>query len=173
MTIELADYLLELDKYVVVNGNTVEKYFLDIQYPMSFRLTLSTLDDLDQNLLVDIKESERKSLKINLHHQDNGTQNGLLRVDYNSRHLNPVGILDSVPEKFRPFAGQWLDDYPAHIHYVVDGYKPLAWAIPLELDDFPVKELNSSQDYVKTLKAFFHKINLRTEIIYRHQMRLL
>src|SRR5690606_39655874 len=98
MTVELAEYLLGLDKYVVQNGETVENYFLDIQYPMSFRLTLSAPDDLDQNLLVDIKESEKKSLKISLHHQDNSTQNGLLRVDYYSRHLNPVDVLDTVPE---------------------------------------------------------------------------
>lgn len=173
MTVELAEYLLGLDKYVVQNGVSIEDYLLDIQYPMSFRLALSTPDDLDQNLLVDIKESEKKSLKINLHHQDNSTQNGLLRVDYYSRHLNPVGVLDTVPEKFRPFAGQWLDDYTGHIHYVVDGYKPLAWAIPLELDDFPVKELKGREDYIHTLNAFFQKINLKTTIRFNHQMIIL
>jgi len=173
MTVELAEYLLGLDKYVVQNGDTVENYFLDIQYPMSFRLTLSAPDDLDQNLLVDIKESEKKSLKISLHHQDNSTQNGLLRVDYYSRHLNPVDVLDTVPEKFRPFAGLWLDDYAGHIHYVVDGYKPLAWAIPLELDDFPIKKLNGREDYTNTLTAFFQKINLKTAIRFNHQLRLL
>lgn len=173
MTAELAEYLLGLDKYLVHNGDTVESYLLDIQYPMSFRFTLSTPDDLDQNLLVDIKQSEKKALKISLHHQDNSTQNGLLRVDYHSRHLNPSDILDTVPEKFRPFAGQWLDDYPGHIHYVVDGYKPLAWAIPLELDDFHVKELNEREDYTNTLNAFFQKINLKTVIRYNYQMRIL
>jgi hypothetical protein len=173
MTVELAEYLIGLDKYVIQNGEIRENYFLDIQYPMSFRLTLSAPDDLDQNLLVDIKESEKKSLKISLHHQDNSTQNGLLRVDYYARHLNPVEVIDTVPEKFKPYAGQWLDGYTGHIHYVVDGYKPLAWAIPLELDDFPVKELNGSEDYRKTLNAFFQKINLKTVIQFNHQMRIL
>lgn len=173
MTVELAEYLLGLDKYLVQNGKTVETYSLDIQYPMSIRLSLSAPSDLDQSLLVDIKESEKKSLKLSLHHQDSSTQNGLLRVDYNSRHLNPVDIIATVPNKFIPFAGQWLDEYPGHIHYVVDGYKPLAWAIPLELDDFPVKELNGREDYAKTLNAFFQKINLKTIISYNHQMRIL
>ncbi len=173
MTVELAEYLLGLDKYVVHSGDTVANYLLDIQYPMSFRLTLSAPDDLDQNLLVDIKESEKKSLKISLHHQDNSTQNGLLRVDYNSRHQNPVGVLDTVPEKFRPFAGQWLDDYAGHIHYIVDGYRPLAWAIPLDFDDFPVKKLNGRENYANTLNAFFQKINLKTAIRFNHQMRIL
>jgi len=173
MTVELAEYLIGLDKYVVQNGEIANNFLLDIQFPMSFRLTLSAPDDLDQNLLVDIKESEKKSLKISLHHQDNSTQNGLLRVDYNGRHFNPVDIIPTVPEIFRPFAGQWLDDYVGHIHYVVNGYKPLAWAIPVELDDFPVKELNGREDYARTLKAFFQKINIKTVLAFNHQMRIL
>lgn len=173
MTVDLAKYLIGLDKYVVQNGEITNTFLLDIQFPMSFRLTLSTPDDLDQNLLIDIKESDKKSLKISLHHQDNSTQNGLLRIDYNGRHLNPVDIIQTVPEIFRPFAGQWLDDYAGHIHYVVDGYKPLAWAIPLELDDFPVKEINGREDYIQTLNAFFQKINLKTTITFNHQMRIL
>lgn len=155
MTVELAEYLIGLDKYVVKNESVVETFLINIQYPMNFRLMLSAPDDLDQNLLVNIKESEKKSLKISLHHQDNSTQNGLLRLDFNGRHLNPLEVIDTVPEIFRPFAGQWLDDYAGHIHYVVDGYKPLAWAIPLEFDAFPIKELNDREDYTNTLNAFF------------------
>lgn len=173
MTVELAEYLIGLDKYIVENGKLADAYLLDIQFPMSFRLTLTTPDDLDQNLLVDIKESEKKSLKISLHHQDNSTQNGVLRVDYNGRHLNPVDIIPTLPEVFRPFAGQWLDNCAGHIHYVVNGYKPLAWAIPLEIDEFPVKELNGREDYSRTLSAFFQKINLKTNVTFNHQMRIL
>lgn len=173
ISVELADYLLGLDKYIMHNGDLVDHYLLEIQYPMSFRLMLGAPDDLEQNLLVDIKESERKSFKISVHHQDNSTQNGLLRIDYYSRHQNPVGLLETVPEKFRPFAGQWLDDYAGHIHYIVDGYRPLAWAIPLEYDDFPVKELRGRADYSHTLNAFFKKINLKTEIKFHNQMRIL
>ncbi len=97
----------------------------------------------------------------------------MLRVDFNGRHLNPMGIIPTLPEIFRPFAGQWLDNYACHIHYVVNGYKPLAWAIPLELDEFPVKELNSREDYSQTLSAFFQKINLKTIITFNHQMKII
>lgn len=173
MTAELAEYLIGLDKYVVENGEVLNTYLLGIQFPMSFRLTLSAPDDLDQNLLVNIKESEKKSLKLSLHHQDNSTQNGILRIDYNGRHINPVEIISTLPEIFRPFAGQWLDDYPDHIHYVVNGYKPLVWAIPLEFDEFPMKELNDREDYSRTLSAFFQKINLKTTITFNHQMRII
>lgn len=173
MTVELAEYLIGLDKFIIENGKIVDSYLIDIQFPMSFRLSLSATDDLDQNLLVDIKESEKKSLKISLHHQDNSTQNGILRIDFNGRHLNPVEITPDLPEIFKPFAGQWLDDYPNHIHYVVNGYKPLVWAIPLEFDDFPVKKLDNREDYSRTLSAFFEKINLKTNIRYNHQTRMI
>ena len=173
MTVELAQYLIGLDKYVVHNGEMADTFFMDIQYPMSFRLSLSSPDDLDQSLLLDIKESEKKSLKISLHHQDNNTQNGLLRVDFNGRHLNPVEVTASVPEIFHPFAGQWLDNYAGHLHYVVNGYKPLAWAIPLAQDEFPVKTLNGREDYIQTLIAFFQKVNLKTAITFNHQMKII
>ena len=173
MTVELAEYLIGLDKYIYHNNEIAKTFSLDIEFPMSIRLTLSAPDDLDQTLLVNIKESEKKSLKISLHHQDNSTQNGLLRIDFNGRHFNPVEIKETVPEIFRPFAGQWLDDYSSHIHYVVNGYKPLAWAIPLEVDNFMVKELNGREDYIRTLKAFFQKINLKTAITFNHQMRII
>lgn len=173
MTVELAEYLIGLEKFVIQNGAITNTFLMNVGYPMSFRLTLSAPDDLDQSLMIDIKESEKKSLKISLHHLDNSTQDGLLRVDYNGRHFNPVNILPTVPEIFRPFAGQWLDDYAGHIHYVVDGYKSLAWAIPLESDDFPVKKLDGREDYTRTLNAFFQKINLKTTITFNHQMRII
>ena len=173
MTVDLAEYLIGLDKYIVQNGEITNTFVMDIEFPMSIRLSLSAPEDLDQNLLVNIKESEKKSLKISFHHQDNSTQNGLLRVDFNGRHFNPVEIIGTVPEIFRPFAGQWLDNYQGHIHYVVNGYKPLAWAIPLEVDDFKIKELSDRGDYINTLKAFFQKINLKTVITYNHQLRII
>ncbi len=96
-----------------------------------------------------------------------------MRVDFNGRHFNPVEIIETVPIIFKQFAGLWLDDYAGHIHYVVDGYKPLAWAIPLEVDDFPVKQLNGREDYTRTLNAFFQKINLKTAMTFSHQMRII
>ncbi len=173
MTVELAEYLIGLEKYVVQNGEIVKTFFINVEYPMNLRLALSAPDDLDQNLLVDIYESAKKSLKISFHHQDSSTQNGLLRVDYNGRHYNPVEITETVPEIFKPFAGKWLDDFSGHVHYVVNGYKPLAWAIPLEFDEFPVKKLNGREDYIRTLNAFFQKINLKTAITINNQMRII
>lgn len=173
MTEELAEYLIALDKYIVQNKNPKinkeESFLLNIEYPMNFKLNLSAPDDLGQKMTVIIKESPKKSLKISLHHQDNHTKNGLLRIDFYSRHMNPVDILPTVPEKFKPFAGLRLDNYNGHIHYVVDGYKSLVWAIPLESDDFSVKKLNKRKDYICTIEAFFNKINLKTPVNYLFQ----
>jgi len=173
MNVELADYLIGLDKYIVQNGDRASTFLIVIEDNMDILLKLSVPDNPEQNLLIEIWESKKKSLKISLHHQDESTKSGLLRLDFNGRHRNPVEIMDTVPEKFKPFAGQYLDDYAGHMHYVVDDYKPLAWAIPLESDDFPVKKMNDRGDYTNILKAFFKKINLKTIINYNFQMSML
>jgi len=173
MTEALSDYLIGIDKYIIEDGERKKSFSMNTNFPMDIRLTLLVPEDLDQNLMVNIKESTKKPLKISFHHQDEDTKNGLLRVDYGSRHLNPIHVTASVPDIFKPFSGLWLDGYPGHIHYVVDGYKPLAWAIPLEFDAFPVKRLTERSDYMQTLNAFFDKINLKTKVDYSFQTRLL
>lgn len=170
---ELADYLLGLEKQIQIEDRIADKYELNIEYPMNFRLILMSEEDIDQSLLIDVKESEKRALKISLHHQDDATQNGVLRVDYFSRHKNPDEINEFVPEVFHEFAGIYLDDYDGHIHYVIDGYKPLAWAIPLEVDHFPVKTLKGRDEYANVLKAFFKRINIKTPITFTTQMRTL
>ncbi len=173
MNVELANYLLGLEKHIIKNKEYVENENILIETPVKLRFLLSSKEDPVQTFLVDIKESDKKSLKISFHHQDDVTQNGLLRVDYYSRHKNPEEILDTVPEHFKPYAGIYLDDYPGHIHYIVDGYSPLAWAIPLEEDEFPVKDIKNIGDVKEALTAFFTKINIKTKITLTAQMRLL
>lgn len=173
MNVELANYLLGLEKHIIENDAFIDNKQIQIESPVKLRFILGSKEDPDQSFLVDIKESDKKALKIAFHHQDDTTQNGLLRVDYYSRHKNPVEILDTVPEHFKPFAGIFLDDYPGHIHYIIDGYAPLQWAIPLEFDDFPVKDITNVGDITSVLIAFFEKINLKTELQYSSQMRIL
>jgi len=173
MDVEFANYLLGLEKHIIENDNFLDKKQIDIIGTVKMRFVLGSKEDPDQSFLIDIKESDKKALKITFHHQDDTTQNGLLRVDYHSRHKNPVEIVDTVPEHFKPFAGIFLDDYPGHIHYIVDGYSPLVWAIPLEFDDFPVKDIKNDGDISLVLTAFFERINLITEITYNAQMRML
>lgn len=173
MNVELANYLLGLEKYIIEKDEYVDNKHIQIESPVQLRFVLGAKEDTDQTFLVDIKESPKKALKISFHHQDDTTQNGILRVDYYSRHKNPETILDTVPEHFKPYAGIYLDNYPGHIHYIVDGYAPLQWAIPLEVDEFPVKDITNVRDITEALKAFFDRINLKTELQYTSQMRLL
>ena len=175
MDVESANYLLSLDKYIIEGDKQIKSKQLNLESPLKLRLNLVAQDDPGQVFLVDITESDKKALKISFHHQDDAAQYGLLRVDFYSRHKNPVEILDTVPENFRQFAGIFLDDFAGHIHYVVNGYSSLAWAIPLEHDDFSVKDIENIDDItsVTVMEAFFDKINLKTTLQYNWQMRLL
>ena len=173
MDVELANYLLSLDKYIIESNNELKNKQLQLESPLKLRLNLIAHDDPDQVFLVDIKESEKKALKISFHYQGDTAQYGLMRVDYYSRHKNPEEILDTVPENFRQFAGVFLDEFAGHIHYIIDGYSPLVWAIPLEYDDFPVKDIRDINDITSVMTAFFEKINLKTKLKYEWQMRLL
>lgn len=64
MNFELAEYLIGLDKYVVQNGEVVKTFMVDIQFPMSFRLTLTAPDDLDQIYWLTLKKAKRNLLKL-------------------------------------------------------------------------------------------------------------
>ena len=172
MNVEHADYLLGLEKYVIENNDLIELKEIKLESPVKFRFLLGTKDDLDQIFFLNIKESEKKAFKISLHHQDDTTHSGILRLDYYGRHKNPVNILDSVPDCFKDFAGCYLDEYAGHMHYIVDGYPPLVWAIPLESDDFPIKDICSVDDTALILKAFLDKINVKTRFEISTQPRL-
>lgn len=173
MDVKSADYLIGLHKYIVENDELITSKTILIKSPVKLKFNLVAKEDPEQIFLVDIKESDKRALKISLHHQDNTTQFGLLRVDYYSRHKNPVEIKDTVPEQFKQFAGIFLDDYLGHIHYIVDGYSPLAWAIPLEFDDFQIKDVNNVNDITLAIKEFLDKINLKTEMHFIIQKKLL
>jgi len=173
MNVELANYLIGLDKYIVESGELIENKNIQIESRVRLKFNLVAKEDPEQVFLVDIKESDKRALKISIHHQDDSTQFGLLRVDYYSRHKNPVEITDTVPEHFKPFAGIFLDEYPGHIHYIVDGYTPLAWAIPLEFDDFQIKDIRNVNDIASAIIEFLNKINLKTEMHFTAQMRIL
>ncbi len=50
------------------------------------------------------------------------------------------------------------------IHFVVEGYQPLAWAIPLTADAFPIKDIRSVMEISDALSAFFKRINVQTQL---------
>lgn len=44
--------------------------------------------------------------------------------------------------------------------FYVEGFRDLAWAVPLNAYDFPVASINSMEDFALAVKAFTKKINI-------------
>ena len=169
ITNEQAEYLLKLPKKVVQNDMLLDKLIINQEFPFFARYELVSEKDDEYTFLWVIQQSKKNSIQVSFHHQENDSKTGLLRVDYNSGHTNPEIISEYVPEKFHPFAGKIISNKEHHIHYHVQGYKSLAWAIPLSEDEFKVKELNDGTDFNSTftniLKLFAKTVNIETEII--------
>ncbi len=170
ITNEQAEYLLKLPKKVVRNEELLDKLVINQKFPLSERFELVSEKDDEFTFLWEIQQSKKNSIKVSFHHQENDSKTGLLRVDYNSGHKNPEFISEYVPEKFHPFAGKEISPDEHHIHYHVQGYHSLAWAIPLSIDDFEIKDLNKGVDFNSTLasilKLFAKTVNIETEIIF-------
>lgn len=50
------------------------------------------------------------------------------------------------------------------MHIYVEGYKPLAWVIPLTDVDFPIKEIKDPSDLSDLVINFAKRINLKSII---------
>ena len=86
-----------------------------------------------------------------------------MNVDYSWKHKNPHEIKRSLLDRFKVYVDKWFDHHEHHIHYYVESYNQLAWAIPLVDDDFLVKSIADANDIFPATMAFTRKINLKTE----------
>jgi hypothetical protein len=168
ITNEQAEYLLTLPKKVVENNTLLDELTIEQQYPFHDRFELVSERDDDFSFLWEIKQSKKNSIRISLHCQEDDSKIGLLRVDYNGGHTNPMEVTEFVPEKFRPYAGKSFSVNEHHIHYHVEGYSSLAWAIPLSVDEFAIKEIKQGPDFnhtfAETIKLFAKTIHIETAI---------
>ncbi|GHT38746.1 hypothetical protein AGMMS49965_03020 [Bacteroidia bacterium] len=168
MTNEQSQYLLSLPKRIVENNNLLNTITINQEFPFNKRFELISEKDDEFTFLWEIQQSKKNTIRISLHYQENDSKIGLLRIDYNGGHINPETISDSVPEKFHPYAGKEFSNNEHHIHYHIEGYKSLAWAIPLTDDEFEVKELKEGNDFNNSLanavRLFAKTINIETEI---------
>jgi hypothetical protein len=154
-TQEQADYLLALQK------ETDKGLVVDLSLP-KIRFALKSPDDDEWEFIVDISNSRKKIFKISLHHMETRAKEGLLRVDFNGSHRNPETTSNTVPEVCKPFVGRWFQNEP-HIHIFVEGFRDLAWAIPLsDYNNFDVKLVESSGDFASAIKEFTRRINVTT-----------
>ena len=162
---EQADYLIHLKKKVLQNDNAVDQLVIDQEFPLHLRYELVSEEDNDFSFLWEITQSPKNSIRISLHFQEDESKIGLFRVDYNSGHRNPETANGNLPPKFIPYVGKWFSVEESHVHYHVEGYKPLAWAIPIEDSEMPTKEItdnDTNAQLVSAIQEFAKIINLET-----------
>lgn len=165
LTNDEAMNLIHLPKKVVEGKKTVDRIPLPLVLGNgNARYQLHAEEEPDYLFLLEINRSAKNDLKITLHFQENNSKIGLLRVDYSGQHQNPREIKRSLPNRFRLYAAKWFDYHEHHIHYYVESYEQLAWAIPLADDDFPVKIVADANDIFPATRAFARKINLKTKL---------
>ena len=161
---EEAYNLIKTPKNIIGNNNEVnlvEKYN---------RFYLSASEYPEYKFLVEFTVNKKiiiqdSSFKVSLHHQEDNSCTWLMRIDYKGRHTNPEEIIDSLAERFRAYVGKSFSIEEPHIHYYVAGYPPLAWALPLTVVKFPIKEINSNSDTIKAIELFANEINLQEKLI--------
>lgn len=167
-----ARYLIDLPKKIAENEELLDYKLVTLEGPFVARIPLLCEKEEEFSFFIDIWQSAKSQIRFSLHLQEDSVNQGLLRVDFNGRHKNPETANANVPENFRPYTGLWLDEYPGHIHYIVDGYAPLIWAIPLEIDSFPIKRVDKTEDTIAAFQAFCKTIKVQTEITVSNQLTL-
>ena len=164
MTNEQAEELIGLKKTIIQNGIEQESVTIEQTFPMNLRFELISKEDDEYSFLWDITQSSKDSLRISLHFQDDDSKIGLFRVDYNGGHQNPVVGNESLPVIFKPYIGKYLNE--SHVHYHVEGYKTLAWALPISETNVKIKEVdnNRNQQIMDAILDFANLINIETNI---------
>ncbi len=158
LTNNQAEYLLNLEKSLVVPDQII-----DLRNKTN-TIELISYQDSNFSFRLDITSNQKIILKTSIHHMESKSFIGLMRIDFKGTHQNPPEILDTLPEILKPYAGKWFEPTESHLHIYAEGYKPLAWAIPLEDTDFPIKYLNHQSDLNELIVNFANKINLKSKI---------
>lgn len=164
---EQADYLIHLKKKILQNDNVLENLTIAQEFPMNLRYELVSEEDDEFTFLWVVTQSAKNTLKISLHYQEDESKVGLLRVDYYGTHQNPFAAKENLPDKFRPYIGKFFSYDECHVHYHVEGYKPLAWAVPIadsEMGTTEITETNVNQQIISAILDFAKIINIETKI---------
>ena len=170
ITNQQANFLLRLPKYIVEDVTKLKIKQFDQPAIWDIRFMLIGENNGDTfEFLWKIWQSPKNTIKMSLHHQEEETKTGLFRVDFNSGHINPAELTANVPVKFHPFVGKYFSIKEHHVHYHVEGYKSLAWALPINNDDFPYKNMNE-QNIVEIVEEFARTINLKTQLLINRRL---
>ncbi|HVA98769.1 MAG TPA: hypothetical protein VNG53_07740 [Bacteroidia bacterium] len=160
---ELATKLINLSKEI--DGGTMSINLLDEKT----RLILNNVNEPEYLFLFEVTSHKKITFKISLHNQEDNTKEGLMRIDYKGGHKNPEGINAFVPEVVKPYIGYFFQNEP-HIHVYVEGFKDLAWAVPLSVYKFPVLDINNTEDFTSAINAFAKEINIVTPFVIQNTL---
>ncbi len=167
ITQKQAKYLLDLPKELENNNNEI-----DLAAERT-KLILVSPDDDEWNFLFQIYSNRKISFRISLHNQENISNMGLLRIDYKNSHINPETINSYVPKFLYKYVGKRFIN-ESHIHFHVEKYRSLAWAMPLK--DFNkfnnVKKITSNLNYANAIKLFAKMINLKSNLKMQNAIKL-
>lgn len=162
---EEANALLKMPKYIFDRNDKAEQIRVPSSSPFKMKYNVLS-DDGTYQFLLEVNQSAKQSVKISLYVQEDEAKIGLLRIDYSGNHKNPEMANGYVPDFMRAYTGKWFKYQENHIHYHVQGYGPLEWAIPLTADNFPVKEIIGFSSLQQAVLEFLELINLRTKIVF-------
>lgn len=153
-----AEYLLNLEKFLKEPNQVI-----DLSKKKN-RLELVSYSDSDCEFWVEITSNQKIILKTSIHHLECNHYVGLLRIDFKGGHRNPEEITSSVPDFVKPFVGEWIEPNIPHMHVFVEGYRDLAWAVPLSSTPFPINNIKDINDLYDLIVNFANYINLKSTL---------
>ncbi len=170
-TQEEADHLVEIPKLITIKGSRRRAQVLKATVPFQTQCELIS-ENGEYKFFLEINQSKKYSIKLSIHSNESDTKTGLLRVDYFGTHKNPEHVTNNLPEVFRNYAGKHFSWDDHHIHFYVEGYKPLTWALPLAVVGFSPITIGNQDDVQTSILQFARRINIITEISFQESLPL-
>lgn len=164
MTFDEAQSYAKASKWVIdQQGNKQVSMTLSLSDRQKFRIGLADGDG--NQFVLDVYHSGHVGIKMSFHLRDANSE-GLVRLDYNGYHANPVPYTDDVPIIFKPYAGE-VFDAKSHLHLFVEGYG-LEWALPIEDTEIAPKSIDAAnpvEGFKEAFSGFCDYLNIESQIV--------